>query len=698
VKVVEDLPHRVREIENAWVELPGGERMAARIWFPEGAEERPVPAIFEYIPYRKRDFMNARDTPMHGYFAGHGYAAVRVDMRGSGESDGTMTDEYLAQELRDGVGAIAWIARQPWCDGNVGMMGNSWGGFNGLQVAALRPPALKAIITSCSTDDRYADDMHYMGGALLTDTLDWGASFFAWIARPPDPAIVGERWREMWRERLDGLNFMVEDWLRHQRRDAFWKHGSVNEDYSDIEVPVFAVGGWLDGYSNAIPRLLSGLSVPRLGLVGAWAHSYPHLGVPGPAIGFLQEAVRWWDHWLKGRDTGIMAEPMLRAWMEEAIPARAFYEQCPGRWVAEAEWPSPRIERRTWSLGERTLAAEGSRGRAASGAVSPAATGGPIGSSPADPDARLDWASPQLTGLVGGEWCPYGTGGKGPEFPGDQREDDGRSLTWDSEPLADRLEILGAPTVELELAVDRPEAFVAVRLCDVAPDGASSRVTYGILNLSHRDSHEDLRPMTPGAQARVRVQLNDIAYAFLPGHRLRLAVSTTYWPMVWPSPEPVVLSVWPAGSGLQLPVRPPRAADAVLRPFEEPETAAPARLTPVRPGRWERTIHTDVMTGETVVTNVSDGGRNRIESIGMEIRAAGEDRVGIREGDPLSCWAESLRVTEQGRGDWQVRLEGRIRLESTAADWRLTGRLDAWEGDEMTFTRSFDSTIPRDHV
>lgn len=680
MRIVTDLPHRVREVENAWVPVPGtSDRMAARMFLPEGASpHHAVPAILEYLPYRKREFTAIRDTSLHRYFAGHGFASVRIDMRGSGDSDGLMTDEYLPQELEEGKAAIAWLAEQSWCNGSVGMIGNSWGGFNSLQVAALRPPALKAIVTSCSTDDRYADDMHIMGGALLTDTLDWGTYFWTLLGRPPDPPLVGDRWREMWQARMDNLHFMVEDWLRHARRDAFWKQGSVNEDYSSIVCPVFAVGGYLDGYSNAIFRLLANLTVPRMGLIGPWAHAMPHQGVPNPQFNFLAECVRWFDRWLKGEENGIEREPMLRTFMPDGLPAKAFYADLTGRWIAEESWPSPRITPRSLRF-------------AADGGLDPA---GAIAAA----EEALAWTSPQVTGLVGGEWCPYGTGGKGPEFPGDQREDDGRSLTFTSAPLDERVEILGAPVVELELAVDRPEAFVAVRLCDVAPDGASTRVTYAVLNLSHRDSHEDLVPMTPGSRVRVRFQLNDAAYAFRPGHRIRVGVSTTYWPMVWPSPEIVTLTVWPAASTLTLPVRPPRAEDAALVVDTEPETGLPADITQVTPGRWERTIRTDVMTGETVVTNINDPGLVRLNNLDLAFRMAGEDVVGITEGDPLSCWADNRRTSEQHRGDWHIRLEGRIRLVSSATDFRLTGTFEAYENDRLVHETRREAVIPRDHV
>ena len=673
MNILTDLPRPIQEFENLWIPLADGERMAARVFLPVDAMTVPVPAIVEYNPYRKRDLTAVNNEPFHGYLAGHGFAGVRLEIRGSGESDGILRDEYLAQELADGVEAIAWLARQPWCSGKVGLIGNSWAGFNALQIAALRPPELGAIVTSCSTDDRYADDMHYMGGCLLTDTLDWGAMFQALLALPPDPALVGDRWRDMWRRRMAEVSVPIESWLRHQRRDDHWRHGSVIEDYTAIEVPVLAVGGWLDGYSNAIPRLLGGLGVPRRAVIGPWAHAYPHLAVPGPGYDFLSDVVRWFDHWLKGADRGAMDGPMLRAWMAEALPARPYYATAPGRWIGEDKWPSPRIERRHWYLDDGRLAD---------------APGGAV----------LAWASPRMTGLAGGEWCPYGTGGRGPEFPGDQREDDGRSLTWDSPALDGRLEILGAPVVTLDLSVDRPSAFVAVRLCDVAPDGASTRVTFGVLNLTHRDGHAAPRPMVPGERTTIRVRLNDVAYAFLPGHRVRLALSTDYWPMVWPSPEAVTVTVRTGSSTLELPVRPPRPEDAALADLGEPTWGPPAPVTELRAGAWSREVRHDAGRGETSVTNSVAGPLSRLDRTGRSIALSGFDRATIGADDPTSARAESRREFEIVRDGVTIRVTAEIDLTCTMEAFGLVVRMVAHEDDESIWARQWEVDIPRDHL
>jgi putative CocE/NonD family hydrolase len=523
LEYVTETPRKVRSIENLWIPMPDGARLAARIWLPVDADDSPVPAILEYIPYRKRDFTRLRDSIMHPYVAGHGYACVRVDLRGSGDSDGVLCDEYLQQELDDGVHVLRWLAAQPWCNGSVGMIGISWGGFNGLQIAAMAPPELKAIITACSTDDRYADDIHHMGGCLLGDNLSWASVMFAYNALPPDPALVGERWREMWQARLEGSGLWLEQWLRHQRRDAYWRHGSICEDFSTVKCPVFAVSGWADGYSNAVFRLLANLRVPRKGLLGPWAHKYPHFGVPGPAIGFLQECLRWWDKWLKGIETGIMDEPMLRVWMQDSVPPTSSYPYRPGRWVAESSWPSTSAEGRRFTL---------LPGRLEPGTVEIA-------------EIPLTVQSPLTVGLFAGKWCSYSAG---PDLAHDQRQEDGGALVFDSDVLDAPLEILGAPIVELELSSTKPIAMVAARLSGVAPDDKATRVTYGLLNLTHRDSSKNPVLLEPERRYCVRVKLNDIAQVFPAGHRIRLAISTSYWPIAWAPPAPVRLTVYSGAS------------------------------------------------------------------------------------------------------------------------------------------------------
>ena len=667
-------PRPIREIEHCWIPLPDGARLAARVWLPADAEAEPVPAILEYLPYRKRDFTRARDEPMHSYLAGHGYASVRVDIRGSGDSDGLLTDEYSAAEHADAVEAIAWLAAQPWCDGAVGMMGISWGGFNALQVAAHRPPALRAIITLCASDDRYADDAHYMGGCLLNENLQWGTLLTHYNAYPPDPAIVGDAWRATWRARLERATLFPELWMRHPHRDAYWARGSVADDYDRIACAVYAIGGWADGYSNAVPRLVAGLSAPCKGLIGPWAHAFPHDAVPGPAIGFLQEAVRWWDHWLKGQPTGIMDEPRLRVWMQESVAPAPQYAERPGRWVAEDAWPSPRIG--TFNL---TLT--------------------PNGLDPDDAEeVAVSFSSAQTTGLSGGEWCAFGAGG---EMPGDQRADDGRSQCFDSAPLEERLEILGAPVAVLELAVDQPTAILAVRLNEVAPDGVSLRVTYGLLNLAHRDGHAAPATLEPGRRYRVRVRLNDIAHVFPQGHGVRLALSTSYWPIAWPAARPTTVTVFTGRSHLELPVRPPRAEDAALRPFEPPEQGPGGGHVDLHPHPFQRVVAHDLASYETEYVLHTDAGElggaslARIEAIDLDLGFSMLKRFRIAQFDPGAARAMVRLATTLARGDWSVRVETATELSVDPEAFRLAASLEAFEGGRTVFRREWDVAIPR---
>jgi putative CocE/NonD family hydrolase len=657
-----DFPRKVREIEHTWIPLSDGTRLAARIWLPEDAEADPVPAVLEYLPYRKTDGTAIRDAKRQPYLAGFGYAAVRVDMRGTGESDGILTDEYTEQEQEDGLEVIAWLAEQPWCTGAVGIWGISWGGFNALQLAAHRPPALEAIMTLCSSDDRYADDVHYRGGCVLAlDMLHWASSMLTWMARPPDPRLSGDGWREQWLERLEALEPWIEPWLTHQRRDEYWQQGSVCEDYSAIECPVYAVGGFVDGYTNSVPRLLEGLSVPRKGLIGPWAHAFPDDASPGPSIGFLQECVRWFDHWLKGVDTGVMDEPMLRVWMQDSVEPRPSYEDRPGRWVGEGEWPSSRIDRQA-----RPLPLE-----------SPETVG-----------------TVQSTGTQAGVWCAEGQAG---ELAGEQRPDDSLSITFDFEALAEPLEILGLPAMTLGLAVDRPQALVCVRLCDVFPDGTSALVTRGVLNLAHRESHEHPSALEPGMRYTVRFPLDVIAHSFPVGHRLRVAVSPAYWPWAWPSPEKVTLTVF--GGELELPVRPPRREDEELPPFGEPEHSAPLAVEELGEGPVAHTLRRDLATG--LVEKVFDwdlGGSTRLVDADLETSDASHCVYSIVEGDPLSAAVQFRASSGMGRGDWKVLAEVASSMTSDRDAFHVEMQLDVTENDEKAFSREWRFTIPRDNV
>ena len=671
---ISPLPQPVQAIENVWIPMRDGARLAARIWLPENADTEPVPAILEYIPYRKRDLTRHRDSITHPYVAAHGYACIRVDLRGSGDSDGVLTDEYTQQELDDGCDVIAWLAAQPWCMGQVGMIGISWGGFNGLQIAALRPPALGAVISLCSTDDRYADDIHHMGGCLLGDNLSWASVMFSYNSLPPDPEIVGSRWRDMWFERLNGSGLWLETWLRHQRRDAYWQHGSVAEDYDAIQCPVMAVSGWADGYSNAVFRLLANLRVPRKGLIGPWSHKYPHIAVPGPAIGFLQETVRWWDHWLKGRANGVMDEPMLRVWMQDSVPPTTYYTHRPGRWVEEKSWPSQNVKPRRLTLLPQRLVDEDDA---------------------ESTDQPLPIQSPLTTGLFAGKWCSYAAG---PDLAHDQRQEGGGALVFDSDPLAEQLEILGAPEVELTLASSEPLAMIAVRLSDVAPDQKVTRVTYGLLNLTHRTSREEPEHLAPSEPYRVRVRLNDIAQVFPRGHRLRLAVSTTYWPLAWPSPRSTRLTIFAGRSALIIPVRAVSGHAEELRAFDTPEgaEAAPRRL--IEAGHHNWLIHRDLASDQSTLEVINDNGIVHLQDIDLEVENRAFEWYTSRADDFLSPKGETRLIRGLRRGHWHVRTVARTQLTANETAFRITAELDAFEGDLRVFARNWDVSIRRDFV
>ena len=662
-------PRRVREIENIWIPMPDGTRLAARIWLPEDAEQRPVPAILEYLPYRKRDGTVRRDHLTHPYFAGFGYAGVRVDMRGTGDSEGVCKGEYLLQEQDDCLSVIDWLAEQPWCAGTVGMIGISWGGFNGLQVAARRPPRLSAVISLCSTDDRYADDIHFMGGALLTDKLAWGATAFTIANTPPDPELVGERWRTMWQERIEGNGLWMLDWFRHQRRDEFYAHGSICENYADVNVPVYLVGGWADGYTNAIFRMLDRLPGPRKGLVGPWAHKYPHFAQPGPRIGFLQECLRWWDQHLKGIDTGIMDEPMLRAWLQDWVEPAPHVEEIPGRWVAEPCWKGA-------SIGTRKLFP---------------ANSGRLSETHSEHQFEVD--SPQNAGHTAGNWCGYGEMADGPL---DQNGEAGLMTAFETPPSSEDFDLLGFPVFCADAACDKPQANIVAVLSVVGGDGRATRISYGILNLTHRNSHSDPEPMPLNQPVSIRVKLNACGQRIRAGQRLRLAVSNAYWPVVWPAQYRGRLEL--SNAALNLPVRPPRELDDQLAPLDDPEAALPLEFRVLEAGRYKRTRSIDYTTGIETCEQRVDAGLEEHFHTGIVTRSVKRETFSIHPDDPKTASATSNWAVHYSRGGWQADLETEVNIVAASDSWRIRGTLLARDENGEVCRRAFAEDILRDLV
>ncbi|GAA1848884.1 CocE/NonD family hydrolase [Brevibacterium marinum] len=694
-------PRGVDVIEHTRIPLADGVELAARIWLPDNLGDSAVPAVLEYIPYRKNDMTAGRDQTIHPEFARAGYASIRVDLRGCGDSTGVMTDEYSATELDDGLQVLSWIAAQSWSNGKVGVIGKSWGGFNGLQLAALQPPELAAIITICSTDDRYADDVHYNGGAIVADQmLSWASTMWGYNARPQDPAIMGEGWDEDWKRRIDEAPVNINDWLGHQRRDEYWKHASVCETPEAIQVPILAVGGLLDEYRTTLFRLMENANEQRESnpeyppvhaLLGPWAHNYPHQAAPGPGIDFISEAVRWWDQWMSGIDNGVKEQPQLRAYVPDSTPVHSDRENRPGRWIAENTWPSPQVEDTTWKAEVSAVA-------------------GP-----------RQLRSTELIGYNAGNWLQFG---EAAGMAGDQAADDAHSYTADWQ-LPDGLEIIGTPGMKVTVSSNADRGVIAARICDVAPDGSSRLVTMGLFNLTHHSTHEHPEALTPGECVVLDFSLLSVAHRFLPGHRLRLSVSSSFWPILWPSPEETLVTVI-EDPQLDLPIR------RVVSPDEDARTseALTAHLgTPPSPPLstidasgvpMTRRLQSDLVNRSATVTTEAEGWQTNT-SDGLYYYTLERDSYERNETDPLSPTAICERVIRYRRpaladpvGDqarlkqmdasaltsddqgWDVELRTRSTMSGDAVNFLVTNELVAYKDGKQFHSRTTTKSIPRE--
>ncbi len=655
-------------LENEWIPLADGRRLSARIWMPDSASKSAVPAILEYLPYRKRDGTAPRDEATYPSFANAGYAGVRVDISGTGESDGDFDDEYSPRELDDACTIIEWIARQDWCDGNIGMMGISWGGFNSLQVAALQPPALKAIISIGSTVDRYNDDIHYKNGALLCANFNWSSVMLCYASRPPDPELVGEGWKQTWLHRLNTQPFPLETWLEHQRKDDYWKHGSIGEDYAALKIPALVISGWADGYLNAPPAAAANLSNNCKAINGPWIHKYPHFAWPRPRMDFLAEAINWWDHWLKGTDKGVEALPAYRAFISENVQPLPRREDEPGRWIGEKQWPSDDIRPRKYYLGANRQLLN------APGTVQ-----------------QETLCSPLDCGTACGEIFTLKPES---EMPGDQRRDDAGSLVFDTMRLEQPLEILGRPTLRLAVSVDKPLANIIVRLNDIHPDGVVSRVSWGVLNLAHRHGNEAPEAMTPGKQETIEIDLDECGYRFLADHNLRVSISTNYWPMIIPPPEVATAKISLCDSAfISLPVRAGGDQIEVAEPKNENPLPVYQQHRPSSSRRW---VENDLQLGYTRYQVTDDTGEDEMPGHGLRTRHYHHECWSIKTKDPLSCSATSDYISWMRRGDWSVRTESKSSFNCDSENFFIEATVTAYEADIEVNQRHWKKTIKRD--
>ncbi len=651
--------------------MSDGIRLGAMLYLPDAPNEGPFPAILEYHPYRKDDNKIPRDWRTHSYLARKGYVGVRLDVRGTGASEGIAGNEYTLQEQQDCLEALAWLAAQPWCTGKLGMWGSSYGGITAIQTAMHAPAQLKAIIAMHATVDRYTDDVHYHGGCLpVNESVAWAGRMVALNALPPLPEVVGEHWYSLWQERLQHTPQWPFEWIHHQTRDNYWQQGSLCENWEAIHCPVFAIGGWADSYHNFVLHMMQHLCVPRKGLIGPWLHDIPHVAHPGPQIDHLREVVRWWDYWLKGIDTGIMDEPMLTIWVQESRPPEPYLHTIPGRWRFETEWPVARTDLQTWYLGE----------------------GGVFVSQPLAQVAPDRWDGPLTVGMAAPFWC---TGYQPSGLPRDQRPDDACSVTFNSLALKEPLEVLGFPQVRLYVAASEPLALLSVKLCDVAPDGASLLVSRAVLNLTHRESHEHPSALVPGKIYPIELELSSISHVFTADHRVRLSIAGADWPLAWPSPQRTGLTLYHDAahpSQLMLPVIPPCQPELPAPAFGQPEVpVAPAQS---EGGPREYTVHHNMVDKTTTVV-VQVSGRTQLTEHDLLMSETNHKELSICEDDPLSCKAAMRRHLEWERADWHIVIDSRLQVSCTEATFDVEIDLQAQHNGTLVFEQRWQQQIPR---
>ncbi len=503
-------------VKDWFIPMRDGIKLFAKAWHPEG--NGPFPAVINYDPYRSSDWRTiARGNYFH-FLARHGYVVLHVGVRGTDGSEGVVTDEYPLQEQLDGYDAVEWVAAQPWCNGNVGMMGTSYPAFTAIQVAMHQPPHLKAIIPLYGTDDRYTDDVHYLGGALksLDDFAGWATMMVSMNALPP-PHYIGENYDKIWNEHLEGNLPYQFNWFEHQTNDSYWRPASLRPNFDLIKCPVLIVGAWLDYYRNCALRMFEHLTVPKKLLMGPWGHVFPDWGYPGQPINFMPQIVRWFDHWLKGIDTGILDEPSFTVFMRESSGRKSSSKPSSGYWRAIHTWPFEDAYEDTYFLS--------SQGKLRKEVTDKGSDTYPYNVS---------------VGMGHPTWNEsFAT------VDDKARElDEANSIHYISDPLSEKVEIIGRPRLKLTFSATAPIVNVIAKLFDIAPDGSADLVTWGVLNVTHRESHTEPEPLTPKEKVKLNIELDATSWVFKPSHILKLSIAGSDFPNVWPSPYLADNAIW----------------------------------------------------------------------------------------------------------------------------------------------------------
>jgi len=638
---------------DAWIPMPDGVRLSVTLYLPPASAGRN-PCIIEALPYRKDDQTSSYRPEYTRLRDDHHYAVARIDVRGTGSSEGRGTDEYPLSERTDLAAAMTWLAGQPWCDGSIGMYGTSYSGFNSLQMACERPPELKAIIAIYATDDRFTDDVHYMGGVRRwLDQVDYCHYMTPMNALPPVPAIFGPGWRDEWLGRIAEHEPWILNWTEQQNDGQYWRDGSVRPDYARIITPTMIIAGWADGYRSNSFRTVEQLranGTPHRLLAGPWSHASTATSTPGPRIDSVPEMVRWWDRWLRGIDDGSDADPTCTWFAIESHAPAPDLDTVPGVWRSDT-WPT---ERTSWA----TYALEGGRSL----------------------DVRPDVGMAAWISCAG--HLPYG-------LPLDQQNDERASLTWDV--AEGPLEIAGMPRVALTLNSSEPVANVSVKLSDVAPDGVSTLVARWTQNLNRAADLASPVALVPGEPIEVELDLEASAWRWLPGHVVRVSVAGTDWPNTAAPPHPLTLTV--LRGEVSLPVYDPSGAPAP-RDFEPGASSGAEDLAGIE-WSFARDIVRHISSAK-----VASGGDFYDTPHGRSTeRYEGEVAVNTLtfEQTAHARTSMTLEMVDDGEGKpVTVSSDSTMSVTATRTHFEVAIDLVCREGNRIVGSREWTRSVPRD--